>query len=41
MKLINPLAVVAAGLLLTACDRQLPYARDADANGYAATTFPT
>jgi alkyl sulfatase BDS1-like metallo-beta-lactamase superfamily hydrolase len=41
MKLLNPLAVVAAGLLLTACDRQLPYAADADANGHTAPTAAT
>ena len=41
MKLLNPLAVVAAGLLLTACDNQLPYAADADGNGHTAPTAAT
>jgi alkyl sulfatase BDS1-like metallo-beta-lactamase superfamily hydrolase len=41
MKQFKTLAVVAAGLLLTACDRQLPYAPDADANGHTAPTAAT
>lgn len=41
MKPIIPLVLVAAGLLLTSCDKQLPYAEDADANGHTAPTAAT
>ena len=41
MNLLNPLVIIAAGFLLTACDKQLPYAPDADSNGHTAPTAAT
>jgi alkyl sulfatase BDS1-like metallo-beta-lactamase superfamily hydrolase len=38
---LKPLVIVAAGFLLTACDKQLPYAPDADSNGHTAPTAAT
>ena len=41
MKHTKPLLIIAFGFLLTACDRKLPYAPDADSNGHTAPTAAT
>jgi len=41
MKPIKPLVLFAATLLLASCDKPLPYAPDADANGHTAPTEAT
>jgi alkyl sulfatase BDS1-like metallo-beta-lactamase superfamily hydrolase len=41
MNCIKPVVVVVLGLLLTACEKKLPYEPDADSNGHTAPTAAT
>jgi len=41
MNLIRPLAIIVSGFLLSACEKKLPYAPDADSNGHTAPTSAT